>query len=131
MTDKLLTRGQLERKLSQKIQALYRHQLGHRPSKVTCQLFDSKLAIILEDSITNAEQILLEEGKKDLAHKVRSNLDKAIEPEFKQLIQEILEVEVIDILSDATLDTGRTGIIIILSQAPEVRNRESSPKFKN
>lgn len=98
---------------------------------MTCQLFDSKLAIILEDSITNAEQILLEEGQKDLAHKVRSNLDKAIEPEFKQLIQEILEVEVIDILSDATLDTGRTGMIIILSQAPEVRNRESSPKFKN
>ena len=41
------TRGQLERTLSQRIQALYRNQLEHQPSRVTCQLFDEKLAIIL------------------------------------------------------------------------------------
>ena len=130
MTENLLTRGQLERKLSQEIQAFYRHHLGHQPSKVTCQFFDSKLAIILEDSITNAEQILLEEGKHDLAQKVRSNLDDAIQPELKKLIEQITEVEVLDTLSDATLNTGRTGIIAVLSQTPKVRNPESIPKLK-
>ena len=131
MTDNLFTRGQLERKLSQEIQAFYRRNLGHRPSKVTCQLFDSKLAVIIEDSITNAERILVEEGKSDLAEKVRSNLDDAIQPELKQLIQEIAGVEVVDILSDATLNTGRTGIIAVLNNIPEVRNPESIPKVKN
>ncbi len=121
MTDNLPTRGQLERKLSQDIQAFYRRHLGHRPSKVTCQLFDAKLAIIIEDSITNAEQILVQEGKSDLAEKVRSNLDNAIQPELKQLIEEIAEVRVVDILSDATLNTGRTGIIVVLSGTPKVR----------
>ena len=130
MTENLLTRGQLERKLSQEIQAFYRHHLGHQPSKVTCQFFDSKLAIILEDSITNAEQILLEEGKHDLAQKVRSNLDDAIQPELKKLIEQITEVEVLDTLSDATLNTGRTGIIAVLSHTPKVRNPESIPKLK-
>lgn len=126
----LLTCGQLERKLAQKIQAFYRNHLGHQPSKVTCQFFDTKLAIIIENSITSAEQILLDEGKADLAEKVRSNLDDAIRPELKQLIEEITEVEVLDILSDATLDTGLTGIIVVLSNTPEVRNRESIPKVK-
>ena len=130
MTDNLLTCGQLERKLSQKIQAFYRGHLGHQPSKVTCQLFNSQLAVIIEDSITSAEQILVDEGKAVLAEKVRSNLDDAIRPELKQLIEEITEVEVLDIMSDATLDTGRTGIIVVLSNIPNVRNRESIPKVK-
>ena len=130
MINNLPTRGQLERNLSQKIQAFYRRHLGHQPSKVTCQLFDSKLAIIIEDSITSAEQILVEEGKNELAEKVRSNLDEAIQPELKQLIESIVEVEVLDILSDATLNTKRTGIIVVLSQTPQVRNPESIPKVK-
>lgn len=131
MTDNLLTRGQLERKLSQSIQAFYRNNLGHQPSKVSCQLFDAKLAVIIEDSITNAEKILVEEGKNDLAKKVRSNLDEAIQPELKQLIEEIAQVRVIDILSDATLDTGRTGIIAVLDKTPQVKNPESIPKVRS
>ncbi|MDJ0596367.1 MAG: DUF2294 domain-containing protein [Pleurocapsa sp. MO_226.B13] len=130
MTDNLLTRGQLERQLSQEIQAFYRLHLEHRPSKVICQLFSTKLAIIIENSITNAEQILVEEGKNDLAQEVRSNLDEAIQPDLRQLIEKILRVKIIDILSDATFDTGRTGIIAILNKTPQVRNPESIPKLK-
>lgn len=130
MTETLPTRGQLERQLSQSIQAFYRQQLGHQPSKVTCQLFDEKLAVIMEDSLTNAEQILADEGKKDLAEEVRSNLNDAIKPQLKELIKNILAVDVIDLLSDTTLTTGRVGIIAILNDTPRVRNPESIPKNK-
>ena len=130
MENNLPTRGQLERSLAQTIQKFYRNQLGHQPSKVTCQFFDAKLVIILEDSITNTEQILIEEGKEDLAEEVRSNLDDAIQPELKQLIEEIIEVKIIDLLSDVTLNTGRAGIIAILSDIPKVRNPESISKVK-
>lgn len=126
----LPTSGQLERELSQKVRAFYRQHLGHQPSKVTCQFFDSKLAIILEDSITSTEQILVHEGKNDLAEEVRSNLDDAIQPELKQLIENITQVEVIDFLINATLETGRTGIIVILNQTPTVRNPDTIPKAK-
>lgn len=130
MQEELLTRGQLERQISQKIQAFYRNSLGHQPSKVTCQIFDEKLAIILENSITSAEQILLQEGKEELAEKVHNNLDDAIKPELKELIENIVKVGVVDLLSDATLDTGRTGIIVVLTETPNVRNPESIPKSK-
>jgi uncharacterized protein YbcI len=33
-------------------------------------------------------------------------------------VQEILEIEVVDILSDTTLETGRTAIVVVLSEAP-------------
>jgi uncharacterized protein YbcI len=130
MTETLPTRGQLERQLSQSIQAFYRQQLGHQPSKVTCQLFDEKLAVIMENSLTNAEQILADEGKEDLAEEVRSNLNDAIKPQLKELIKNILAVDVVDLLSDTTLATGRVGMIVILNDTPQVRNPESIPKNK-
>jgi len=66
----------------------------------------------------------------ELAQKVRSDLDKAIQPQLKALIEEVLSVGVLDLLSDATLETGRTGIIAVLDITPEVRNPEAIPKIK-
>ncbi len=116
------TRGQLERTLSQRIQALYRTQLEHQPSKVTCQIFDEKIAIILEDSITQPEQLLLNSGQEKLAEQVRSELDEALQPQLKSLIEEVVGVAVIDLLSNAKLETGRTATVVILAQAPNFRN---------
>lgn len=116
------TRGQLERTLSQRIQALYRTQLEHQPSRVTCQLFDEKVAIILEDSITQPEQLLVNKGQTELAEKVRSELDDALQPQLKELIEEVVGVSVIDILSNAKLDTGRSATVAILANPPQVRN---------
>lgn len=124
------TVGQLEREVSQKMQALYRKYLGHQPSKVTCQLFDEKLAIILEDSVTQPEQLLAQDGQLELAKQVRADLNQAIRPQVKALVESILKVEVLDLLSDATLNTGRTGIIVILSDTPAVRNPDAIPKTR-
>ena len=116
------TRGQLERTLSQRIQALYRTQLEHQPSRVTCQIFDEKIAIILEDSITQPEQLLVNSGEQELAEQVRSELNEALEPQVKALIEEVVGVTVIDLLSDAKLETGRTATIAILAHTPHLRN---------
>ncbi|CAN5772162.1 hypothetical protein BH23CYA1_BH23CYA1_05130 [soil metagenome] len=124
------TVGQLEREVSQKMQALYKKYLGHQPSKVTCQLFDEKLAIILEDSVTQPEQLLAQDGQLELAKQVRADLNQAIRPQVKALVESILKVEVLDLLSDATLKTGRTGIIVILSDTPAVRNPDAIPKAR-
>ncbi len=121
MTKSLPTRGQLERTLSQSIQALYRQELGHQPSKVTCQLFEDKLAIIIEESITPAEEILLQEGQDKLAKQVRSSLDDALQSKLKNLIEDVIKVKIVDLLSDSTLKTCRTGIIAVFNKTPEVR----------
>jgi uncharacterized protein YbcI len=97
---------------------------------VTCQLFDEKLAVIVEDSITPPEQLLANTGQIELAEQVRSDLDKAIQPQLKGLIEDVLGVSVLDLLSDATLETGRTGIIAVLELTPEVRNPDAVPKVK-
>ncbi len=121
MTSSHLTRGQLERTLSQRIQSLYRSQLEHQPSRVTCQIFDEKIAIVLEDSITQPEQLLVDNGQEELAGKVRAELDEALQPQLKTLIEEVVGVAVIDLLSNAKLKTGRTATVVILAETPQFR----------
>ncbi|MBC6435895.1 DUF2294 domain-containing protein [Nostoc sp. HG1] len=130
MADNTLTQGQTERTLSQRIQTLYRTHLGLQPSKVTCQLMDEKVAIVLENSVTRPEQILAE-ADETLAQQVRKDLDAAIRPQLQELVQEVLNVDVLDILSDTTLETGRMGIIIILAKNPTVRESSAKAKIKS
>lgn len=125
------TAGQLERSLSQKLQTLYRKELGHSPERIVCQLFETKLAIILEGSITQPEKFLANDGQTELAEQVRDRIDEAIRPQLKDLVEEVLGVAVIDILSDATLETERTGLIVVLAEIPIVRNMNSIPKVKS
>lgn len=122
------TRGQLERTLSQRILTLYRTHLGHQPSQITCQIFEKKIAIVLEDAITQPEQVLLNSGREELAEQVRSDLDEAIQPQLIQLIEDVVGVSVIELLSDAKVETGRSGIIAILAASPEVRESSSSKR---
>jgi uncharacterized protein YbcI len=130
MADSTPTRGQVERTLAQRIQALYREQLGHQPSKVTSRLSDTNLVIVIENSITPPEQLLAQTGRHELAEQVRSDLDEAIQPQLRELIEDILHVSVVEILSDATLETGRSGIIVILSETPDLRDSASNAKMR-
>jgi uncharacterized protein YbcI len=124
------TRGQLERTLSQRIEALYRTQLGHRPAKVTCRIFDEQIAIVLEEAITQPEQLLANSGQEELAEQVRVDLDKALQPQIAQIIEEVVGVSVKDLLSDAKVDTGRTGTIAILAASPQLRQPTIDPKVR-
>ncbi|MBE9048499.1 DUF2294 family protein [Pleurocapsales cyanobacterium LEGE 10410] len=58
MENTLPTAGQLERQLSQALQSFYRQQFGHSIRKITCHLFTDKVAIIAEDTVTNARSAI-------------------------------------------------------------------------
>lgn len=115
------TRGQLQRTLSQRLQTLYREQLGHQPEQITCQIFDEKIVIVLDGSISKPEQLLAENGQNDLVKQVREDLEIALRPKVQALIEDVVGVPVLDLLSDSTLETGRQGIIAILKAPPPVR----------
>jgi uncharacterized protein YbcI len=115
------TQGQLQRQLAQTFQKLYREQLNHAPGEITCQLLEEKLLVIIEDSVTKPEQLLIQEGGAELAEQVRGDLAAAMKPKIVEIIEDVVDRQVIDVLSDATLETGRTGLVIILSAPPETR----------
>ncbi|MBU7585592.1 MAG: DUF2294 domain-containing protein [Nostoc sp. TH1S01] len=122
------TIGQLEREIAQRISALYYEKLGQRPSQVVCHFFDTELVISLEKSATQVELTLISGGYENLAEQVRLFLDKIIRIKLQDLIEEIIGKPILDLMSNTNLATGRTGIIVVLQQLPEVRNPESIPK---
>lgn len=122
------TIGELERKISQRVSSLYKEKLGRRPTQIICHFFDSELVISLENSVTQIEQTLLEAGNEVLAEQIRTFLDKIIKSQLKIIIEEVIGKPITDLMSNTSLLTGRTGIIVVLGQLPEVRNPESIPK---
>ena len=131
MDRKLPTCGQIERDLSQRIQRLYREQLGHCPRKVTCKLFDRKVAVVIEDSLTILQKTLIEEDDGDETVKyVNLAIDNVIRSKLKVAIEEIIEIEVHDVLFDSSSKSNSAGAIVILTQSPLVRKRELMPKVR-
>ncbi|MGD1929382.1 MAG: DUF2294 domain-containing protein [Leptolyngbyaceae cyanobacterium] len=130
ITTQTNTRGKAQRALAQKVQRLYKNQIGHSPGKVTCQIIDNTITVIAEDSLTKLEQLLLESEKDELTplqvdvEQVRSDLETAIRPLFVDVIQETLSTNVVDVLSDTTLETGRTAIVAILADSPEFTSND-------
>ncbi|MBD2435694.1 DUF2294 domain-containing protein [Nostoc sp. FACHB-110] len=122
------TIGQLEREIAQRISALYYEQLGQRPSQVVCHFFDTELVISLENSSTLVERTLISGGHGNLAEQVRVLLDKILKSQLQNLIEEVTGKPTLDLMTNTNLVTGRTGIIVVLQQLPEVRNPESIPK---
>ena len=119
------TAGQLERDVSQKVRALYRHQFGHQPSKVDCHLLGNKLVISLEDVITPIERLLAEAQPSNLVTQVRTFIDESIKPKLQELVEEIFKVNVVNCLYDTAIDTGCAGAIIIFAHPPQVRKPRS------
>jgi uncharacterized protein YbcI len=113
------TRGQLERTLSQQFQKLYKEQLGHSTGKVSCRLFDNKLMVIVEGSLTQPEQLLLENGSSQQVEVLHTDLAQVVRPQLVDLVENTLGLKVIDLLSDTTLETARTGLVVILSDRPK------------
>ena len=117
----LPTRGQLERQLSQTLRSLYRLQFGHLPSKVVCHVFADKVAIIAEDTVTSIERLLTENSQLELANRIREAIERAFTTYIKQQVAEILQVEVVEVISSSTLNSGYMGIIVFLKDRPKVR----------
>jgi uncharacterized protein YbcI len=124
------TIGQLEREITHRVRTLYNLILGQRLDKIVCHFFDTELTIFLDNSVSKVEQTLLNSGYEVLAEQVRLDLDKSMKPHLKNLIEEVIGNHVLDMMSNTTLSTGHTGIIVMLDESPDVRNPQYIPKVK-
>lgn len=114
------TQEQFEQQLLECIQDVYLKTLGHQPQQLSCKLVDNNLTVIIEDSITQPEQLLIDNGHQELAQQVRTNIHLAFEPYLKSSIEKLTAIPLTDIISKSSLATGRTSIVAIFSQAPEL-----------
>jgi len=108
-----LTQKKLENLLSNQIKSLYQKELKHELKKINYELFNDKLIIIMEGTLTRPELVLNETNRKELVKKVRKFFDKILQAQIKNCVEEVLEVTVTDFLCKTNIETARTGAIAI------------------
>lgn len=118
MDRKKLQIKKIESLLSQKIKDIYKEQLEQELNDISYQLFDHTLIITLEGIVTSPEKLLKEHNSPHLAKQVREAIDRVIQPQIQTVIEEVLNVKVIDFLSDTTIDRDLTGAIAIFELKP-------------
>lgn len=106
--------SKVEDLLSQKIIDIYQQQLEHQLDNISYKLFDRTLIVILEGAITSPEKLLKDNDRLHLAQQVRTAIDNVIHPQIKEIIEEVMNVEVTDFISDTTINSNITGAIAIL-----------------
>lgn len=125
------TAQQLEQSLSSEIELLYINKLGQEPSQVVCQFFETKLAIVLEESVTHLERLLIEADQPKTVYNMRAALNQALQVRISHLLEEMAGVAVIDCLSSTAFESRTTGLIMVLQDAPAVNNPHVIPKYKS
>ena len=110
---------EIELVLSQKIKRVYQEQLEHELEQISYELFDHTLVITLEGIVTSPEKLLKDNNHLYLAEEVRKVVDNVIHPQIKEIIEEVLEVKIIDFLSDTTIENNITGAIAIFEFRPK------------
>ena len=128
MVDTIFTRGEMERNLSQSVQAFYRNQLGCKPEKVSCHIINEQVAIAVKNPITPIERLFSNPDDRHFVRGLRDRIDSRIKNELHSLIEGIVEVEVIAITIDTTLDNDLTGVVALLAQRPKLREVKRSTK---
>lgn len=118
MVNTIPTRGEMERSLSQSLQAFYRQQLSCRVGKISCHILDDKVAISVENSITSIEKLL---DSSDDRRFLRDRIDSIVKSEVMQKIKQNLGVEAIDLTINTTLENNFTGILAFLREKPSMR----------
>lgn len=119
MRNKAVKFQKIESILSQKIQDVYREELEHQLDHISYKLFDHTLVITLEGIVTSPEKLLKANDRLDLAQQVRKAVDSVIHPQIQSVIEEVLDVKVVDFLSDTTIDNDLTGAIAIFEFKPK------------
>ena len=113
MNNKIVKTKKIESIISQKIKDIYQVELEHKLENISYKLFDRTLVITLEGIVTSPEKLLKNNDRLELAKQVRKTVDSVIHPQIQSIIEEVLNVKVIDFLSDTTLENDMAGAIAI------------------
>jgi len=131
MVDTILTRGEMERNLSQSVQTFYRNQLGCQTDKVSCHIIKEQVAIAIHNPITPIERLLDNSQDRSFVQDLRERIDTIVKDQLCSKMEEIMGVQVIALTIDTTLDNNLTGVVALLAQKPKLRElKRHSSKLK-
>jgi uncharacterized protein YbcI len=115
-----MTKGQVEAKISEVTTKFEINYMGRGPKQIKTKIVDDLIIIRLKGFLTPAEQKLAEKDDGvELIKKLRNMLFENAEHYFKDMIKQIIDIDIISIHSDVSTKTGEKIIVISATQSLE------------
>jgi uncharacterized protein YbcI len=119
--------GELLAAISNMVVAIYADYLGRGPTKARTYATDGVVTCLLEDTLTRAEQSLIESGREAAVLEVRSSLQETMRSELMKAMEKLTEYRVRAMISGTQLDPDITSQVFVLDEAGGgIRPREGT-----
>ena len=83
---------------------LHAEYYGKGPTKAKTYLFEDLVVVVLEESFTRAEKVLVERGERESIQQIRRRFQQAMADEFKGIVEQATGRVVRTFLSETNLD---------------------------
>jgi uncharacterized protein YbcI len=112
--------------ISNAIVGFLREYTGRGPSKARTTIRDNVVLVILEDTLTKGEQVLVDKGRKQQVLSLRHEYQDAMREESSERIAELTGRNVIAFMSANHVDPDMAAEIYVLDGAPDFSRVPSS-----
>ncbi len=113
----LMTKGQIESKLSEAISKFEIEHMGRGPEKIRTIIFQDLIIIRLKGFLSKSEKSLAKNKEGiDLIKKVRTALFENARESLEETIKSVVDVNIVSTYSDVSTKTGEKIIAIVVDQ---------------
>ena len=110
----------LSRDLAKAMVALYKEYAGRGPTRARAHVGDDIVTVILEDTMTTAEQTLADEDEEDLVRGVRRVLQGKFREDATEIVERLMGRKVRAFLSDHAIEADIAAEVFVLEPAEDV-----------
>jgi uncharacterized protein YbcI len=109
--------GEQLAEISNKVVSVYADYLGRGPTKARTYASGGVVTCLLEDTLTRAEQSLIESGRESAVLEVRNSLQETMRDELVKAIERLTEQRVKAMISGTQLNPDISSEVFVLDEA--------------
>ncbi|HEV2769591.1 MAG TPA: DUF2294 domain-containing protein [Solirubrobacteraceae bacterium] len=105
--------------ISNAVVGIFRDYLGRGPTKARAFLRDNIVVVVLEDSLTKAEKVLVDQGQAEAMMQMRRAMQATMREALSGAVTQITGRRVIAFMSDNHPDPDYAAEVFVLESAPQ------------
>lgn len=113
-TGERLAGGQLTAAICNAVVRIQREYLGRGPNKARASIRDDTIVVLMQDTLTRAEQSLVADGRQEDVMRIRQSFQRTMRPDIVAAVEELTARKVVAFMSDSHIDPDLACEIIVL-----------------
>ena len=109
-----LSGGQLTAAICNAVVRIQREYLGRGPNKARASIRDDTIVVIMQDTLTKAEQSLVADGRQEEVVRIRRSFQRTMRPDIVTAVEELTARKVVAFMSDTHVEPDLACEIILL-----------------